>query len=95
MNDNDFTYLLEPAIEIAEQAGEKILDIYATDFKVDIKQDKSPLTEADLASHNRIVEGLNALEPRIPIIPRLAGCALVTITKRFVVVSKASRNSMT
>lgn len=48
-------------IEIAQQAGQKILEIYEKDFAIYTKTDTSPLTEADLAAHNVIVNGLTAL----------------------------------
>ena len=49
----------EALIEIARQAGAEILSIYHTaDFCVEIKQDESPLTLADLAAHRLIVAEL-------------------------------------
>lgn len=53
--------LLDPVNTIALQAGKKILEIYDTKFTVDIKVDHSPLTEADLAAHHLIVDGLYRL----------------------------------
>ena len=50
--------LLESVKNIAQVAGEKILEIYGEEFSVDIKQDKSPLTAADLAAHLYIIEQL-------------------------------------
>jgi len=56
-------------ITIAEQAGQAILNIYQQDdFQQQIKSDNSPLTVADLASHNYIVEQLEKLTPDIPIL---------------------------
>ncbi len=43
---------------IALDAGKKILEIYQQDFAVYDKSDSSPLTEADLAAHQLIVERL-------------------------------------
>ena len=57
---NDFTGLLEPVVEIARVAGEKILEIYnSSDFAVQEKDDRSPLTAADMASHHAILDGLH------------------------------------
>jgi len=53
---------------IAARASEQILKIYETDFAVAEKQDRSPLTAADLASHEAIVAGLKALTPELPIL---------------------------
>ena len=65
---NDFTGLLEPAVDIARTAGEKILEIYNSDFAVEEKDDRSPLTAADMASHHAIIDGLKALTPDIPVL---------------------------
>ena len=50
--------MLEIAIKVAIEAGEAILEIYEQDFEVEFKADKSPLTAADKASHDIIVEAL-------------------------------------
>jgi len=55
-------------IDLAKAAGEKIMAIYAQDFDVDYKDDSSPLTQADLASHHCIVDGLRELKPQIPVL---------------------------
>jgi 3'(2'), 5'-bisphosphate nucleotidase len=61
------TKLTDALIELTRKAGAAILEIYETDFSVETKGDDSPLTQADLASHRTIVEGLSALTPDIPI----------------------------
>ena len=53
---------------LAKQAGERILEIYNTDFSVKEKEDESPLTAADMASHKAIVAGLQALTPDMPVL---------------------------
>ena len=55
-------------IELARAAGAAILEVYAQDFAVEHKDDASPLTQADLASHRIIVDGLRALAPDIPVL---------------------------
>lgn len=65
----EFAELLDPIVELAQQAGEKILAVYnSKDFSIEEKDDKSPLTAADLASHHAIVAGLSALTAAIPIL---------------------------
>ncbi len=64
----DLAALVGPAKAIAAEAGERIMKIYNRDFDVEHKDDKSPLTEADLASHRLIVEKLQALTPEIPVL---------------------------
>ncbi len=60
--------LVPQVLGIARQAGEKILEIYETDFSVENKQDNSPLTAADMAAHNQICKGLKTLTPQTPIL---------------------------
>ena len=51
--------LLNTAITASLKAGERILEIYNNeDFDVDFKSDDSPLTKADTASHNIIMQYL-------------------------------------
>lgn len=59
---------LEQLADVAKQAGDAILSVYATDFDVEQKQDDSPVTAADLAAHKRIIGGLTRLTPDIPIL---------------------------
>jgi 3'(2'), 5'-bisphosphate nucleotidase len=58
--------LLETACRAAIAAGEAIMRVYAQDFDVRQKTDKTPVTEADLAAE-RIILGL--LENAFPDIP--------------------------
>jgi 3'(2'), 5'-bisphosphate nucleotidase len=59
---NDKFYLLT-AVAAAIDAGHAILDVYrSSDFKVEEKADKSPLTLADKRSHEIIVERLGKLD---------------------------------
>ncbi len=44
--------------KIALDAGKTIMEIYNRDFSIEYKDDKSPLTEADLASNDVIMQGL-------------------------------------
>lgn len=53
--------------EIALRAGEAVMQIYKKDFSIDYKDDKSPLTEADLKSNEIICSSLQRLYPNIPI----------------------------
>lgn len=60
--------ILPEIANIARQAGEAILRIYQQNFEVHSKEDKTPLTAADLASHDLILEGLHRLTPGIPVL---------------------------
>lgn len=62
------SHYLEPVLALAKQAGRRIMEIYQSDFRVGEKDDHSPLTAADLASHHCLVEGLTALYPKHPVL---------------------------
>ncbi len=60
---------IEAVIKIAKNAGRAILEIYESgDFDVEIKSDNSPLTKADMAAHHIIVDALDALPEKLPIL---------------------------
>jgi len=60
--------LMLKVVEVSKQAGQAIMDIYVKDFDVEIKDDKSPLTAADLAAHQLIVAALAEITPDIPVL---------------------------
>ena len=63
----ELPYLLQTAITAALEAGKAILDIYhSNDFQIELKGDNSPLTKADIASHNVIMSYLKQAE--IPVL---------------------------
>ena len=64
----DYEALVDSLLEIADTASTKVMEIYQTDFQVQTKDDNSPITEADLASHRVITDGLKKLTPDIPIL---------------------------
>ena len=59
---------IEKINELAKEAGAAILEIYARDFSIYEKDDRSPLTEADMAAHGIIVKALKELTPEIPVL---------------------------
>lgn len=64
---------LQKVIALAKQAGDAIMEIYSrvedqNDLMMKSKADHSPLTEADLAAHHCIIDGLQTLDPQTPII---------------------------
>ncbi len=68
METKEIIKLLAPVSRIAEQATVAILDIYQDAYSIVKKADHSPVTDADLASHNIIKAGLAALTPELPVI---------------------------
>ncbi len=55
-------------VDIAVAAGAAIMQVYVQDFAVEQKDDRSPLTAADLAAHHLIVDGLRRLTPELPVL---------------------------
>jgi len=55
-------------LRIAKEAGTAILEVYNTDFDVELKGDNSPLTLADMRANKIITKELSELYPDIPIL---------------------------
>jgi len=61
--------LLSGISDTCRRAGDAILTVYEKqDPGIETKSDDSPLTEADLAAHRVIVDGLERLAPGIPVL---------------------------
>ncbi|MGC2636780.1 MAG: 3'(2'),5'-bisphosphate nucleotidase CysQ [Acidobacteriaceae bacterium] len=61
--------LLPQVVTLARKAGDAILRVYSeVDPAIEYKRDNSPLTQADMASHHVIVEGLTRLTPEWPVL---------------------------
>lgn len=59
--------MIEQIIEIAKEAGDAIMKVYGKrSFKKEIKEDNSPVTEADFKAHHVIIDGLKKAFPNIP-----------------------------
>jgi 3'(2'), 5'-bisphosphate nucleotidase len=67
-SDSNLGELLEAVNQIAQAAGESIMEVYATDFEVQQKDDKTPLTKADMAAHETIIAGLKKITPDLPVL---------------------------
>lgn len=68
LDTNNLQQLCHECVSIARDAGSAILTIYNEGFSVEEKEDKSPLTDADLAAHKLILKRLNELTPEIPVL---------------------------
>jgi 3'(2'), 5'-bisphosphate nucleotidase len=68
MTEQQMTDVMPQLLTLSRLAGERILEIYDTDFDVEQKSDNSPLTQADLASHHTILDGLAQLTPQVPVL---------------------------
>jgi 3'(2'), 5'-bisphosphate nucleotidase len=70
---NDPGKLLLEVTALAREAGRAILEVYASSFSVQEKEDRSPLTEADLRSEQLILAGLRRIAPEIPVLSEESG----------------------
>mgnify|MGYP001231274085 CR=1 FL=1 len=60
--------LIRELRDVALKAGAAIMEIYASDFDVRSKDDRSPVTDADERAENIIVPRLAEITPDIPVI---------------------------
>ncbi|MGL4930616.1 MAG: 3'(2'),5'-bisphosphate nucleotidase CysQ [Plesiomonas sp.] len=60
--------MLQALEKIAREAGAAIMSAYQREVTIVHKADASPLTEADLAAHHIIVNGLTSLTAGIPVL---------------------------
>jgi 3'(2'),5'-bisphosphate nucleotidase len=60
--------LADDLAAITLQAGQLIMEVYATDFSVDRKDDASPVTEADEKAESLILKALSKLAPDLPVL---------------------------
>jgi 3'(2'),5'-bisphosphate nucleotidase len=68
MQDQSLSQLVAGILDLAIEAGKAIMAVYSRPAKVSLKQDATPITEADLASENIILKRLASLAPEVPVI---------------------------
>src|SRR5436305_8088905 len=59
---------IEEVCDLAVKAGRKIMRFYKNSTEITLKKDASPLTAADRASHEFLMQSLQELTPAIPVI---------------------------
>jgi 3'(2'), 5'-bisphosphate nucleotidase len=64
--DNELKNLVHEVNEVAHSSGSIIRKYFHTSYDVDIKDDKSPVTTADIAANEYIEQKLSILTPDIP-----------------------------
>jgi len=71
---NEMTKDMQPgrllgAVEaISRRAGHAILEVYSGEFDVAHKDDRTPITEADMAAHREIISSLRELDPETAVL---------------------------
>ena len=81
MRQEDWLGLFPKICQLAEEAGHAIMRFYSKSADAEMlvahKSDDSPLTLADLASHDVIVAGLALLTPEIPLVSEEDSASLI------------------
>ncbi|MFL0811386.1 MAG: 3'(2'),5'-bisphosphate nucleotidase CysQ [Agarilytica sp.] len=77
--------LLNEVLNISRAAGDEILKVYndASGIDVETKSDSSPVTQADLKANALIVERLEALDPKYPVLTEESNMADFEIRKNW------------
>ena len=68
MNREELKKIAENLIDTFEIAGQESIDLYKKGLKIEIKEDKSPVSNGDLRANELISKRLKELTPNIPII---------------------------
>ena len=68
MNKSELKTLAEGLIETFDFAGKESIRLYAEGLKIEIKEDKSPVSNGDLKVNDLISNKISRLTPNIPII---------------------------
>ena len=68
MNIKDLKSISENLIETFNDAGQESIDLYERGLKIDIKEDRSPVSNGDLKVNELISNKIQDLTPNIPIV---------------------------
>ena len=68
MKNNELKSLSESLINTFLNAGKVSIDLYKKGLKIEIKEDRSPVSNGDLAVNELITNKIKELTPNIPII---------------------------
>lgn len=85
MASNDAHSLADALLPLVKAAGDVIMQHYSSvdSLKVHTKADRTPLTDADLASHDVIAKGLRKLTPDIPVLSEEANMPQAEIRRQW------------
>ncbi len=68
MKTKDLKIISEKLINVFNVAGKESIELYSRGLKIDIKEDKSPVSNGDLRVNELITDKIKELTPNIPII---------------------------
>ena len=68
MNRDELKKIAENLIDTFNIAGQESIDLYKKGLKIEIKEDKSPVSNGDLRANELITKRINELMPNIPVV---------------------------
>ena len=68
MNKDELKKIAENLIDTFNIAGQESIDLYKKGLKIEIKEDKSPVSNGDLRVNELITKRINELTPNIPVV---------------------------
>ena len=68
MNKNELKILAESLLETFHFAGQKSIELYKNGLNINIKKDKTPVSNGDLEVNKIIISKISNITPNIPII---------------------------
>ena len=68
MNRDELKKIAENLIDTFNFAGQESIDLYKKGLKIEIKEDKSPVSNGDLRVNELITKRINELTPNIPVV---------------------------
>ena len=68
MNKNELKKIAESLIDTFNIAGQESIDLYKKGLKIEIKEDKSPVSNGDLRVYELISKRIKELTPNVPIV---------------------------
>ena len=68
MNRAELKRIAENLIDTFNIAGQESIDLYKKGLKIEIKEDKSPVSNGDLRANELITKRINELTPNIPVV---------------------------
>ena len=68
MNRDELKKIAENLIDTFNIAGQETIDLYKKGLKIEIKEDKPPVSNGDLRVNELITKRINELTPNIPVV---------------------------
>ena len=88
MNIDELKKIAENLIDTFNTAGQESIDLYKKGLKIEIKEDKSPVSNGDLRVNDLITNKIKELTPNIPIVSEETVDLKIKNTARYILVNR-------